>query len=147
MRVRAPTRGNERLETLLAAANGSDRLKGLWRAQDVTAHRLGMSDHSWVHVQIVLNIALRLVRLLVRRGVVPAVVSDHALGARDAEVVIAAACLLHDTGLAIHRTEHEQYSLFLAADLLPDLLGGVYEEPERTIVAAEALHAVIAHRR
>jgi metal-dependent HD superfamily phosphatase/phosphodiesterase len=61
--------------------------------------------------------------------------------------VIAAACLLHDTGLAIHRTEHEQYSLFLAADLLPDLLGGVYEEPERTIVAAEALHAVIAHRR
>ena len=25
-----------------------------------------MSDHSWVHVQIVLNIALRLLRLLLR---------------------------------------------------------------------------------
>ena len=31
-----------------------------------------MSDHSWVHIQIVLNIALRLSRLLFRRGVEPA---------------------------------------------------------------------------
>ena len=30
-----------------------------------------MSDHSWVHIQIVTNIALRLARLLFRRGVVP----------------------------------------------------------------------------
>ena len=28
-----------------------------------------MSDHSWVHIQIVLNIGLRLARLLFRRGV------------------------------------------------------------------------------
>jgi len=55
--------------------------------------------------------------------------------------------LLHDTGMAIHRTDHEQYSLFLAADLLPGLLADVYDEPERTVVASEALHAVIAHRR
>ena len=27
-----------------------------------------MSDHSWVHMQIVLNIALRLLRLLVKAG-------------------------------------------------------------------------------
>ena len=40
--------------------------------QQTTAERLGMSDHSWVHVQIVLNIALRLLRLLRRRGVEPA---------------------------------------------------------------------------
>jgi hypothetical protein len=66
---------------------------------------------------------------------------------RDAEVVIAAACLLHDTGLSIHRTDHEQYSLFLAADRLPLLLEGIYEDPELTVVVSEALHAVIGHRR
>jgi uncharacterized protein len=147
MRVRAPTRGNGRLERLLEAANGNDRLKAFWRGQDVTADRLGMSDHSWVHIQIVLNIALRLVRLLTRRGIEPALVTDHAMRPHDAEVVIACACLLHDTGMAIHRTDHEQYSLFLAADLLPGLLADVYDEPERTVVASEALHAVIAHRR
>jgi metal-dependent HD superfamily phosphatase/phosphodiesterase len=147
MRIRAPARGNRRLERLLEAANGDERLKAWWRAQDVIASRLGMSDHSWVHVQIVLNVALRLVRLLGRRGVEPAMVTDHAMRAHDAEVVIACACLLHDAGMSIHRTDHEQYSLFLAADALPGLLDGLYEEPERTIVASEVLHAIIAHRR
>jgi uncharacterized protein len=80
MRLRAPTRGNGKLEALLEAANRHDRLKAWGHAQEVTAKRLGMSDHSWVHVQIVLNIALRLLRLLDRRGVELAMVSDHAMG-------------------------------------------------------------------
>ena len=46
MHVHAPARGNRRLEALLEAANASDRLKAWWRGQDVTANRLGMSDHS-----------------------------------------------------------------------------------------------------
>lgn len=145
--VHVPTRGNRRLEALLAAANGDDRLKALWRMQQVTADRLGMSDHSWVHVQVVLNIALRLFRLLVRRGVEPALVTDHLMRDRDAEVAIAAACLLHDSGMSIHRTDHEEYSLFLAAEILPRLLADAYREPERTVVASEALHAIIGHRR
>src|SRR5207302_9435387 len=37
--------------------------------------------------------------------------------------------------------------LFLTADKLPDLLVGVYEEPERTIIVSEVLHAIIGHRR
>jgi uncharacterized protein len=115
--------------------------------QQVNAERLGMSDHSWVHVRIVLNIALRIFRLLGRAGVEPAMVADHGMGRRDAEVVIAAACMFHDTGMSIHRTDHEEFSLFLAADRLPLLLEKIYSEPERTVVIAEALHAVIGHRR
>ena len=61
--------------------------------------------------------------------------------------MIAAAALLHDVGMQVHRTDHEAYSLFLAADKLPSLLADVYEDPERSIVVAEALHAVIGHRR
>ena len=92
--------------------------------QQVNADRRDMSDHSWVHIQIVVNIALRLFRLLNRGGVEPAMVTQHGMNARDAEVVIAAACLFHDTGMSIHRTDHEQYSLFLAADRMPLLLEG-----------------------
>jgi metal-dependent HD superfamily phosphatase/phosphodiesterase len=145
--VAAPTRGNRRLEALLAAANADERLKATWYMQQVLATRLGMSDHSWVHIQIVLNIALRLLRLLTKRGVEPAMVTDHGLRERDAEVVVAAACLLHDAGMSIHRTDHEAYSLFLAAERLPVLLDGSYSEPERTIVSSEVLHAIIGHRR
>ena len=76
MEISAPTRGNRRLEALLAAANADERLRGWWHMQQVNAERLGMSDHSWVHVRIVLNIALRLFRLLGRAGVEPAMVAD-----------------------------------------------------------------------
>jgi uncharacterized protein len=147
MRVRAPTRGNRRLESLLATANDDTQLKAWWHLQQVQATRLGMSDHSWVHVQIVLNIGLRLYRLLQRRGIEGAMVTDHGMRPRDAEVVVAAAALLHCVGMAIHRADHEAYSLFLAADKLDTLLAGAYDEPERSIVAAEAMHAIIGHRR
>src|SRR3954470_7101077 len=146
-RIRVPTRGNRRLEGLLEAANGDAQLKAWWRVAQVNADRLGMSDHSWVHIQIVVNIALRLLRLLVRRGVEPGVVRDYGMDTRGAEVVVAAAALLHCVGMSIHRTDHETYSLFLAADKLDSLLSGVYDEPERSVVAAEAMHAIIAHRR
>ena len=147
MRIDAPTRGNRRLEKLFAAANADPQLKAWWHVQQVNADRLAMSDHSWVHIRIVLNIALRLLRLLVRRGVVPNMVSDYGMDARDAEVVVAAACLLHDSGMSIHRVDHEAYSLFLAADKLPLLLADAYREPERSVIVAEALGAIIGHRR
>lgn len=106
-----------------------------------------MSDHSWVHMQIVLNVALRLLRLLVKGGVEPSVVTDHGMSARDAEVVVAGGALLHDIGMSIHRADHEAYSLFLAKGALDRLLAGSYREPERTVVASEILHSIIGHRR
>jgi metal-dependent HD superfamily phosphatase/phosphodiesterase len=147
MRIRVPTRGNRRLETLLDAANADDQLKAWWHVSQVNAMRLGMSDHSWVHIQIVTNIALRLLRLLVRGGVEPAMVTDYDMRPRDAEVVVAAASLLHCVGMSIQRADHEAYSLFLAADKLGSLLAEVYEEPERSVVIAETMHAIIGHRR
>ena len=146
IRVHAPSERNRKLAAFLEAANADTQLKARWHAQQTTAERLGMSDHSWVHLQIVLNMALRLYRLLHRNGVQPSIKTDHAMTSHDAEVVIAAACLTHDLGMSIHRTDHEAYSLFLAADAVDRLLAGVYEEPERTIVASEVMHAIIGHR-
>ena len=146
-RVRAPTRGNRRLESFLEAVNADEEVRAWWYMTQVHAERLGMSDHSWVHMQIVLNISLRLLRLLVKAGVGPAMVTDHGMSDRDAEVVVAGGALLHDTGMLIHRADHEAYSLFLAKGALDRLLDGVYRQPERSIVTAEILHAIIGHRR
>ena len=147
VRIRVPTRGNRRLETLIETVNADLQVKAWWHASHVNASRLGMSDHSWVHVQIVCNVALRLFRLLQRRGIEPSIVTDYKMRPRDAEVVIVAGCLLHCVGMSIHRTDHESYSLFLAADKLPHLLEDAYEKPERSVIVAEALHAIIGHRR
>lgn len=146
--VSAPTRGNRRLEALLAGLNADAEVRSWWHMAQVQSERLGMSDHSWVHVQVVLNIALRLLRLLVKGGLSPAMVTDHAMRDRDAEVVVASGALLHDVGMSIHRADHEAYSLFLAERKLRELLTDVYRDPaERTVVIAEALHSIIGHRR
>ncbi|HVQ59394.1 MAG TPA: HD domain-containing protein [Solirubrobacterales bacterium] len=145
--VRAPTRGNRKLESFLDAINSDDQVRTWWYLAQVQSERLGMSDHSWVHMQIVLNSSLRLLRLLVKAGVEPAVVADHGMRDRDAEVVVAGGALLHDVGMSIHRADHEAYSLFLANGALERLLAGSYKEPERTVIASEILHAIIGHRR
>jgi metal-dependent HD superfamily phosphatase/phosphodiesterase len=145
--VHAPTRGNRRLERFLDAVNGDERVRAWWYMAQITSERLGMSDHSWVHVQVVLNIALRLLRLLVKGGIEPAMVTDHGMRDRDAEVVVAGGALLHDVGMSIHRADHEAYSLFMVQERLQSLLAGSYEEPERTVVISEVLHAIIGHRR
>ncbi|MFY9263815.1 MAG: phosphohydrolase [Solirubrobacterales bacterium] len=148
IRIHAPTRGNRKLERLFQNANADAQLKAWWHVAAVNAtRRLGMSDHSWVHIQVVVNIALRLTRLLVKRGVKPSMVADFGMTDRDAEVVVAAGAMLHCVGMSIHRTDHEAYSLFLTADKIGLLLDGIYEEPERSVVAAEVMHAIIGHRK
>jgi metal-dependent HD superfamily phosphatase/phosphodiesterase len=147
MRITLPARGNRTLRDLIERVNRDTELKALWHAANVNAvTRLQINDHSWVHIQIVTNIGLKLLRELRRAGVESGMVADYGMTKEDAEVVVVLGCLTHCLGMAIHRTGHEDMSLFLAADRLPRLLEGLYEEPELTIVQAEVLQTIISHR-
>src|SRR5689334_3607518 len=87
--IRVPARHNTRLQHILDRVNQDEELYMLWRCANINAvDRLGMSDHGPVHVHIIANIALKLLRLLVARGVQPSIVADHALTSEDAEVVV-----------------------------------------------------------
>jgi metal-dependent HD superfamily phosphatase/phosphodiesterase len=105
-----------------------------------------MTDHGPVHFQIVSNIALKMLRQLVERSVVPSVVRDHGMTNDDAEVVVVLASLLHDLGMSIQRADHEQYSLFVAQPKINELLQGLYSPGPRAILRSEILHAIISHR-
>src|SRR5687768_14411906 len=106
--LNVPTRGNPKVEQLIARINADDDLYALWLAANVNAiERLGMTDHGPVHVKIVMNIAVRMLRMLVEAGVQPSVTVQYGLPADDAEVVVALAALLHDVGMSIHRAGHE----------------------------------------
>jgi hypothetical protein len=147
MRIKVPARGNRILRELVERVNRDDSIKALWHAANVNAvARMQINDHSWVHIQIVTNIGLKLLRELRRAGVEPGMVTDYGMTHEDAEVVVGLGCLTHCLGMAIHRDGHEEMSLFLTADRLPGLLDGLYEEPERTIVMAEVLQTIISHR-
>jgi len=143
-----PVRHNERLRQVQERITEDVELQALWRCANVNAvARSGITDHGPVHIRIVANIALKLLRLLVEGGVVPNVVSDHGLAVEDAEVVVVLATVLHDVGIAVHRDDHETFSVVLADRLVRRFLEGIYPPTETTVLAAEVLHAVAAHRR
>jgi uncharacterized protein len=146
--MHVPHKHNPKLEQVLEWVNENDDLYAYWVSSNATAiERLGMSDHGPVHVKIVMNIAVRLLRLLVEGGVEPAVVETFGMEPQDAEVVVTLAALMHDLGMAIHRADHESYSLFLAQDLLKEMLPRIYEPRTAAILRSEILHAIIGHRR
>src|SRR3954471_17990755 len=147
MRINVPAQRSRKLRSLLERVNADDALKGWWHVANVNAvKRLGINDHSWVHIQIVANIALRLLRILQKRDIEPAMVADYGMKQEDAEVVVLLGALLHCVGMAVHRDRHEDWSLFLAEPKLRELLDGMYDEPDLTVIASEVLQGITSHR-
>jgi uncharacterized protein len=145
--MNVPDRNNPRLARLIDRINADDEIYALWSAANVNSiNRLGMTDHGPVHVKIVMNIAIRLFRLLTEANIEPAAVRDHGLTEEDAGVIVALGALFHDLGMSIHRTDHEDYSLFVAQAKLRELLPTEYDVGTATIIRSEVLHAIIAHR-
>jgi metal-dependent HD superfamily phosphatase/phosphodiesterase len=60
--------------------------------------------------------------------------------------VVVLAALLHDIGMSIQRGDHEEFSLFLAHQKVPELLDGMYDPATSSILRSEVLHAIISHR-
>jgi len=147
MLLKVPTRHNDKLRQVVARINQDVELEQLWKCVNINAvDRGGISDHGATHVRIVANAALKLLRLLMEAGITTSVEDNYGLTQDDAEVIVVLAACLHDLGIAIHRDNHEQHSLVLAVPKLRQLLDGVYDERQRTIITAETLHAIIAHR-
>lgn len=145
--MNVPDRHNPKLRRIMELVNADDDLYALWTAANVNAvERLEMTDHGPVHVKIVMNMAVRMLRLLAEADIHGGIVVNYGMEANDAEVVVALASLLHDLGMAIHRADHETYSLFIAQSKLGELLPSIYTRREETIVRAEVLHGIISHR-
>lgn len=146
VRLKIDTLGNKILEGVVGRVNSSDEIKTLWKVMNVNAtNRLGMTDHGATHFQIVANNGLTIARILNKRGVEFSVVADLGLTNDHAEAIIFLACVMHDLGMSIHRQGHEEYSLFLANNLLHQILDFLTIE-EKTVLISETLHAIISHR-
>jgi len=145
-RLSIPTKENEKLEALLGFVDGDQELQTLWRCSNVLAiDRLGYNDHGPIHIKIVANRALKLLRMLVEDGVDPSIKADYDMTVEDGEVVVVLASILHDLGMAVVREEHEVYSAMLALEFLRRCLPVYYEPEEATIITSEILHAVVSH--
>lgn len=147
MPLNLPTRHNAKLHALVERADADEELHTLWKCANINSvDRSGISDHGEVHIKIVTNLALKMIRLLHDADITMSIVQNYDMTYEDAEVVVVLAALTHDLGISIHRDEHEHHSLFLANLKAKDLLDGLYTISERTVVVSEVLHAIIAHQ-
>lgn len=150
--VNVPVKNNKVLSEVLSRVNSHERLHAIWESCNVMAvNRLGMSDHGQVHVSIVANLAIKILRNLVGGSVVPSIVKDYSVPGRggfsvdDAEVVVFLASLMHDLGNSVHRDLHDDIGFVLAVPLINELLDGLYGVREKQIMVSEVLHAMVAH--
>lgn len=145
-KISVTTRGNKVLEQALKRVNQDPELQTLWRITNVTAiKRLNMTDHGISHFQLVAEVALKMLRILEKRQVRCSICRDYGLSHDYAELVVFLGAVLHDVGMSVHRTGHEEFSLFLSDRLLQRLLDFL-PVSEKTIVISEVLHAIISHR-
>ena len=143
-----PTRQNKKLKKIVEIIEKDVELQTYWKCSNIVAiDRLGFSDHGPTHVRIVSNIGLKFLRMLVESGVKPSIVQDYRLDNDDAEIVVFMASILHDIGHAVHRENHEAFSIPLAIPIIERTLKDLYSIENQTIVRSEILHAIISHRR
>lgn len=147
MALNLPLNGNAKLKTLVERIDAHTPLHTYWQCSNVIAiDRMGINDHGPIHIKIVCNLALKMLRMLVQEGIQTSITADHGLTPQDAECVVVLAGSLHDIGHIVHREGHEEFSAALAPPLIEELLPGIYKEHERAIMASEILHAIYAHR-
>ena len=126
---------DEETNTLLSLANY------------IAVRKLGYNDHGPVHARIVTSNGLRILRIILDSKEL-AIDSMSGLGMSedDAHLIVCTACFLHDIGNAVHRNEHEIFSVIYAKSILARLLPQIYPNmKKRTEVMEQVLHALYAH--
>ncbi len=141
-----PYRENQKLKQVVEKVRQDKKLHAYWRCSNIMAiERLGYTDHGPTHVKIVANLALKLLRILVDKGVKPSIVKDYGLRNEDAEVVVFLGSVFHDLGMIVIRNHHELYSGLIALEFLDKCLVPAYSEEESAIITSEVLHAIVTH--
>jgi uncharacterized protein len=144
-----PYRGNDKLKQVMEKVKEDKKLQTYWKCANVMAiERMGYTDHGPTHVKIVSNIALKLLRVLVEKGLItPSIVENYKMTNDEAEVVVVLGSILHDLGMIVQRREHEKYSAIIALGILEELLTPIYNEEERAIITSEVLHSIVSHEQ
>ncbi len=116
-------------------------------ANYIAVRKLGYNDHGPIHARIVTANGVRLIKIILDSKELK-LDSIDGLGMTedDAHLIVVAGCFLHDIGNAIHRQEHEVFSVILAKGILERILPNLYPElSKRTAVIEQTLHALYAH--
>ena len=126
---------------------GDPEVNADWDMADyITTAKLNYNDHGEVHAKVVAANALKMLSLLLKRGILPDLMKERAGDEDDAHLVVMAGGLLHDIGNQVHREEHNMSGVYLAIPLLNRLLPNIYEDQETMYeMRGHILHTIYAH--
>lgn len=116
-------------------------------ANYIAVRKLGYNDHGPIHARIVTANGLRLLKLILESKQIPLdSMSGLGLSEDDAHLIVTAGCMLHDIGNAVHREEHEIFSVIYGKPILERLLPSIYPDVgKRAAVIEQVLHTLYAH--
>ena len=108
--------------------------------------RMGYSDHGHTHSLIVTLNGIKLLRAL-SDGLQPTVIQESTGTMKDAEVIVMFGCYLHDVGMVVGRTNHDEFSVVLTIPVLDRILKKVYPKDTRKQVHIRnhVIHAIYCH--
>ncbi len=126
--------------------SGSPRVQSYLRtANRMAVSRLGYTDHGPVHAEVATWYALKAFDIL-DETFMPNVVAEGIGDTDDARLVVLSSTYLHDIGMVIHRTEHNQGAIQLAAPILEKKLNQLYDNPgTATDILSAIFHGIFAH--
>ncbi|ENN95905.1 metal dependent phosphohydrolase [Methanocaldococcus villosus KIN24-T80] len=107
--------------------------------------RLGYNDHGKTHAKIVANNAIKMLKILYKRGIKPSFMEDCKGSFEDSVVITLLGAYLHDIGNAIHRDVHHLHSSYLAKDIIEEILMKYYSEEKVYQMLTEILHIIYSH--
>ncbi|NHJ12109.1 MAG: phosphohydrolase [Candidatus Thorarchaeota archaeon] len=126
--------------------SGSPKVQSyLKTANRMAVSRLGYTDHGPVHAEVATWYALKAFDI-VDETFQPNVVAEGIGDTDDARLVVLASTYLHDIGMVVHRNEHPQAAILLAAPILEEKLREIYADPAvATDIMSFILHGIYAH--
>lgn len=126
---------DEELKTLLKLANF------------IAVKKLGYNDHGPIHARIAAANGITILKIILENGKLePDSIKGLGMTEDDAHLIVLSGCILHDIGNAIHRVQHEMFSVMYSKAILERLLPEIYPDTaERAGVMAQVLHTLFAH--
>jgi len=108
--------------------------------------RMGYSDHGHTHSLIVTLNGIKLLKEL-SNGVSPTIVQEGTGDMNDAALIVMLGCYLHDIGMVVGRTNHDEFSVVLAIPILDRILEKVYpkDRKKQVHIRNHIIHAIYCH--
>ena len=115
-------------------------------ANFIAVKKLKYNDHGEVHAKIVCASALKMLDILLEKGIKPDFMKEGGGDKDDEHLIVTSAALLHDIGNQIYREDHPLHSSYLAIPILDRVLPKFYDDLEnRTEVRGFILNSIYAH--